>query len=160
MTRILMTAALLAMATAPLYAAEKEEPPMIQIQKSGSQPAATGDVKYFTGKAMITNPFKGTPPARVSGATVTFEPGSRTAWHTHPLGQTLVVTSGRGLVQKEGGAIEEISEGDVIWIPPAVKHWHGAASDSGMSHVAISEVLDGKTVDWMENVTDEQYSAR
>jgi quercetin dioxygenase-like cupin family protein len=91
---------------------------------------------------------------------VTFEPGARTAWHTHPLGQTLVVTSGHGFVQKEGGPMEAISEGDVVWIPPAVKHWHGAATDSGMTHIAISEVIDGKTLDWLKKVTDEQYSAR
>ena len=133
---------------------------MIQIQKNGSQSPTMGDAKYFTGKVTVTGPFRGTAPARVSGATVTFEPEARTAWHTHPLGQTLIVTSGRGFVQQDGGPIEAINTGDVVWIPPNVKHWHGAAPDSSMTHIAIAEVMDGKTVEWLEKVSDEQYLQR
>jgi quercetin dioxygenase-like cupin family protein len=107
----------------------------------------------------IDSPFKGSDPARVSGATVTFEPGARTAWHTHPLGQTLIATSGGGWVQREGGAKEEIRPGDVVWVPAGEKHWHGAKATTAMTHVAIAEALEGKTVDWMEQVSDEQYRA-
>jgi quercetin dioxygenase-like cupin family protein len=105
----------------------------------------------------IDAPFKGETPARVGGATVTFEPGARTAWHTHPLGQTLLVLSGFGRVQREGGPIEEIRPGDIVWFPPGEKHWHGASPNTAMSHVAIAEALDGKVVDWLEHVTDTQY---
>jgi quercetin dioxygenase-like cupin family protein len=107
----------------------------------------------------IDSPFKGSDPARVSVATVTFEPGARTAWHTHPLGQTLIATSGGGWVQREGGAKEEIRPGDVVWVPAGEKHWHGAKATTAMTHVAIAEALEGKTVDWMEQVSDEQYRA-
>jgi quercetin dioxygenase-like cupin family protein len=143
-----------------LHATEIGEPSIIQIHKNGSAPLITGDASYFTGKVTITGPFKGTPPARVSGATVTFAPGARTAWHKHPLGQTLIVTSGHGFVQEEGGPIKIISSGDVVWIPPDKKHWHGASPDSSMTHIAISEVMNGKTVDWLEHVSDDQYLAQ
>jgi quercetin dioxygenase-like cupin family protein len=107
----------------------------------------------------VDSPFKGSEPARVSSAIVTFEPGARTAWHTHPLGQTLIVTAGCGRVQREGGPIEEIRPGDIVWFPPGEKHWHGAALTTAMTHIAIAELLDGKAVEWMEKVTDEEYLA-
>lgn len=129
----------------------------ITVQRGGSQKPTIGAAQNFTGSVQVEGPFKGSAPARVSGGTVTFEPGARTAWHTHPLGQTLIVTAGVGLVRHWGGAIQEIRTGDVVWIPPGVKHWHGAAPTTGMTHVAISEAQDGKTVDWLEHVSDEQY---
>jgi quercetin dioxygenase-like cupin family protein len=129
----------------------------MDIKRSGSQPSAKGPADYFTGTVRIDAPFKGTEPARVGGATVTFEPGARTAWHTHPLGQTLIVLSGAGLVQREGGPVEAIRPGDIVWFAPGEKHWHGAAPTTAMSHIAIAEALDGKVVDWMEKVNDEQY---
>jgi quercetin dioxygenase-like cupin family protein len=129
----------------------------MKITRSGSQPSRNGPAEYFTGSVRVDSPFSATAPARVGGATVTFEPGARTAWHTHPLGQTLIVTAGHGWVQVEGGAREEIRPGDLVWFPPGVKHWHGATATTGMSHIAIAEALDGKTVDWMEKVSDEQY---
>ncbi|QPC91820.1 cupin domain-containing protein [Mesorhizobium sp. INR15] len=130
----------------------------MDIKRSGSQPSAKGPADYFTGSVRVDAPFKGSDAARVGGATVTFEPGARTAWHTHPLGQTLIVLSGAGLVQREGGQIEQIRPGDIVWFPPGEKHWHGAAPTTAMSHIAIAEALDGKVVDWMEKVTDEQYA--
>jgi quercetin dioxygenase-like cupin family protein len=129
----------------------------MQIKRSGSEPSGKGPVDWFTGAVRIDPLFSPPDPARVAGALVTFEPGARTAWHTHPLGQTLVVTAGCGRAQREGGPIEEIRPGDVIWFPPGEKHWHGAAPATAMSHIAIQEKLDGKAVDWMEHVTDEQY---
>lgn len=129
----------------------------MNIKRNGSTPSARGPTDYFTGTVRIDNPFQGSAPARVGGATVTFEPGARTAWHTHPLGQTLLVFSGLGRVQREGGPIEEIRAGDIVWIEPGEKHWHGASPTTAMTHVAIAEGLDGKVVDWMEHVTDEQY---
>jgi quercetin dioxygenase-like cupin family protein len=129
----------------------------LNIKRNGSTPSARGPTDYFTGTVRIDNPFQGSAPARVGGATVTFEPGARTAWHTHPLGQTLLVFSGLGRVQREGGPIEEIRAGDIVWIEPGEKHWHGASPTTAMTHVAIAEGLDGKVVDWMEHVTDEQY---
>lgn len=131
----------------------------MDIKRSGSQPSAKGPAEYFTGSVRIDAPFQGTEPARVAGATVTFEPGARTAWHTHPLGQTLLVVAGLGWVQREGGPVEEIRPGDIVWFPPGEKHWHGASATTGMSHVAIAEKLDGKSVEWLEHVTDEQYRA-
>jgi quercetin dioxygenase-like cupin family protein len=131
----------------------------MDIDRIGSQPSAKGPEGYFTGTVRIDAPFRGSGGARVSGATVTFEPGARTAWHTHPLGQTLLVTAGLGRVQREGGPIEEIRPGDIVWFAPAEKHWHGAAPDCAMTHIAIAESLDGKTVEWMEKVTDAQYGA-
>lgn len=129
----------------------------MEIKRNGSQASAQGPAEYFTGTVRIDQPFQGTDPARVSGAIVTFEPGARTAWHTHPLGQTLLVTFGIGWVQREGGSIEEIRPGDVIWFPAGEKHWHGSTASTAMSHIAIAEKLDGKAVDWMEKVTDQQY---
>jgi quercetin dioxygenase-like cupin family protein len=132
----------------------------VEIMRSGSQPSAKGPAEYFTGSVRIDPLFQANDPSRVSGASVTFEPGARTAWHTHPAGQTLVVTAGTGWVQQEGGEKQEIKPGDVIWTPPGVKHWHGATATNGMTHIAIQEHVDGKVVDWMEQVSDEQYQAR
>ncbi|WP_440831048.1 (R)-mandelonitrile lyase [Pseudomonas fragariae (ex Marin et al. 2024)] len=132
---------------------------MIVINSSGSQPSASGPTDYFTGTVRIDAPFKGSEDARISGATVTFEPGARTAWHTHPLGQTLIVTSGAGLVQEKGQPVRTIKPGDTVWIAPNVKHWHGATATTAMSHIAIAEVLDGEVVDWMEPVSDGDYHA-
>jgi quercetin dioxygenase-like cupin family protein len=129
----------------------------MNIKRNGSTPSARGPADYFTGTVRIDYPFQGSAPARHGGATVTFEPGARTAWHTHPLGQTLLVFAGLGRVQREGGPIEEIRAGDIVWIEPGEKHWHGASPTTAMTHVAIAEGLDGKVVDWMEHVTDEQY---
>ncbi len=131
----------------------------MNIKKGGSQPSAKGPADWFTGPVRIDSPFQGGAPARVAGAIVTFEPGARTAWHTHPLGQTLLVTSGCGHVQRDGGPIEEIRPGDVVWFEPGEKHWHGASPTTAMTHVAIQEQLDGKVVDWMEHVSDDQYLA-
>jgi quercetin dioxygenase-like cupin family protein len=131
----------------------------MEIKRSGSQPSAKGPAEYFTGTVRIDAPFKGSGSARVGGANVTFEPGARTAWHTHPLGQTLIVTSGLGRVQRWGGPIEEIRPGDVIWFSPGEKHWHGATQTNAMTHIAIQEALNGKPVDWMEHVSDEQYQS-
>ena len=132
----------------------------MKITRSNSQASRKGPAEYFTGAVRVDQPFSSSAPARVGGGFVTFEPGARTAWHTHPLGQTLVVTSGFGHVQCEGGPIEEIRPGDVIWFPPGEKHWHGAGPTTAMTHLAIQEALDGKTVDWMEKVSDAQYAAR
>jgi quercetin dioxygenase-like cupin family protein len=129
----------------------------MDIKRSGSQTSAKGPADYFTGTVRVDAPFVTSTPARVSGATVTFEPGARTAWHTHPLGQTLIVTFGCGRVQREGGPIEEIRPGDIVRLPPGEKDWHGASPTTTMSHIAIAESLDGKSVDWMEHVSDEQY---
>ena len=129
----------------------------MEIKRSGSQPSAQGPADWFTGTVRIDPLFPATPPARASGNTVTFEPGARTAWHTHPLGQTLIVIAGCGRVQRWGEPIEEIRPGDVVWFPPGEKHWHGAAPTTAMTHIAIQEQLNGKVVDWMEQVTDDQY---
>jgi quercetin dioxygenase-like cupin family protein len=131
----------------------------MEIKRNGSHPATKGPEDYFTGTVRIESPFAGTDPARISGAFVTFEPGARTAWHTHPLGQTLIVTAGIGRTQTEGGPVQEIRPGDIVWIPPGEKHWHGAAPANSMTHIAIGEKLDGKVVDWLEKVTDEQYQS-
>jgi quercetin dioxygenase-like cupin family protein len=130
----------------------------LRISRDGSQPAAAGSAENFTGRVRVEMPFRAEAPARVGGALVTFEPAARTAWHTHPLGQTLIVTQGVGLVQRWGGPVQEIRPGDVVWIPPGEKHWHGAAANTGMSHIAISEQLDGQSVDWLEKVSDTQYA--
>lgn len=129
----------------------------MDIQRSGSQPSAKGPAEYFTGTVRIDPLFQAPHPARVCGASVTFEPGARSNWHTHPLGQTLIVTSGCGLIQSWGGPIKVIRPGDVISCPPGEKHWHGAMPNTAMTHIAIQEELDGKVVDWMEKVSDEQY---
>ncbi|ARO24398.1 cupin domain-containing protein [Rhizobium sp. S9] len=131
----------------------------MDIKRNGSQPSAKGPVEWFTGNVRIDPLFAAIEPARAAGASVTFEPGARTVWHTHPLGQTLVVTSGYGRVQREGGPIEEIRPGDVIRFAPGERHWHGAAPTTAMTHIAVQEHLDGKVVDWMEPVTDAQYQA-
>jgi quercetin dioxygenase-like cupin family protein len=129
----------------------------MDIKRNGSHPSAKGPGDYFTGVVRIDSPFQGTDPARVSGAVVTFEPGARTAWHTHPLGQTLIVTSGCGWAQRDGGSVEEIRPGDIVWFAPGEKHWHGATPTTAMTHIAIAEKLDGKAVEWMEQVSDQQY---
>lgn len=132
----------------------------MQIKRIGSQPSTKGSIDYFTGTVRIDPLFQTTDPARTVGASVTFEPGARTAWHTHPLGQTLIVTAGCGLVQRFDGPIEEIHPGDIVWFPPGEKHWHGATPSTAMTHIAIQEQLDGKAVEWMEKVNDEQYHAK
>jgi quercetin dioxygenase-like cupin family protein len=132
----------------------------MEIKKVGSQPSAKGPAEWFTGTVRIDPLFQAPPPARAAGAAVTFEPGARTAWHTHPLGQTLIVIAGAGRVQRWGGAIEDIRAGDVVSIPPGEKHWHGASPTTAMTHIAVQEQLDGKPVDWLEHVTDEQYAGR
>jgi len=131
----------------------------MEITRAESKPSAKGPADWFTGTVRIDPLFTAPAPARVGGAAVTFEPGARTAWHTHPLGQTLIVTSGVGWVQRESGPVEEIRPGDVVWFPPGEKHWHGATPTKAMTHIAIQEALDGKAVEWMEHVTDKQYSA-
>jgi quercetin dioxygenase-like cupin family protein len=130
----------------------------MEIKRVGSQPSGKGPADWFTGTVRVDPLFEAPPPARVRGASVTFEPGARTAWHTHPLGQTLIVTAGRGRVQSKGGAIDEIRPGDVVQFAPNEKHWHGAAPTTAMTHIAIQEALDGKVVEWMEHVTEEEYS--
>ena len=129
----------------------------MEIKRSGSQPSGTGPAEWFTGTVRIDPLFAPTEPARAGAANVTFEPGARTAWHSHPLGQTLIVTAGGGRAQRWGGPIEEIHPGDVVWFAPGEKHWHGASPTTAMTHIAIHEYLDGKAVDWMEQVSDEQY---
>ena len=129
----------------------------MEIRRAGSQPSAKGPEEWFTGAVRIDSRFQSDAPARIGGAIVTFEPGARTAWHTHPFGQTLIVTAGCGRARRQGGPIEEIRPGDVVWIEPGEKHWHGASPSTGMTHIAIQEQLDGKAVEWMEHVTDEQY---
>ena len=131
----------------------------MDIKRIGSQPSVKGPSEWFTGSVRMDPLFQALAPALVQGASVTFEPGARTAWHTHPLGQTLIVTAGCGRVQRWGGPVEEIRPGDVVWIAPGEKHWHGAAATTAMTHIAIQEQLDGKVVDWMEHVSDEQYQA-
>jgi quercetin dioxygenase-like cupin family protein len=131
----------------------------MEIKRSGSQPSREGPADWFTGAVSIAPLVDAQPPARVAAASVTFEPGARTAWHTHPLGQTLIVTAGCGWAQRWGGPIEEIRPGDVIWFPPGEKHWHGAAATTAVTHIAIQEKLDGKAVEWLDHVRDEQYSA-
>jgi quercetin dioxygenase-like cupin family protein len=131
----------------------------MEITRCGTRPSGKGPAEWFTGAVRIDPLFDAPEPARVAGASVTFEPGARTAWHTHPLGQTLIVTAGMGWVQREGGAKEEIRPGDVVWFAPGEKHWHGATATTAVTHIAIQEKLNGKPVDWLEHVTDEQYGA-
>ena len=131
----------------------------MDIKRAGSQPSRKGPADWFTGTVRIDPLFQAPAPARASGASVTFEPGARTAWHTHPLGQTLIVVAGCGRAQRWGGPIEEIRPGDVIWFAPGEKHWHGASPTTAMTHIAIAEVLDGKVVEWLEHVSDEQYQS-
>jgi quercetin dioxygenase-like cupin family protein len=132
----------------------------MDIQRSGSQPSMRGPADYFTGTVRVDPLFHAPAPARGFGANVTFEPEARTAWHTHPLGQTLIVTAGCGRVQRWGSPVQEIRPGDVVWIAPGEKHWHGATATTAMTHIAIVEELDGKSADWLEQVSDEQYGAR
>jgi quercetin dioxygenase-like cupin family protein len=139
--------------TAPIGDSQKT----INIARIGSQPSRKGPAEYFTGSVRIDPLFQANDPSRTSGSSVTFEPGARTAWHTHPLGQTLIVTAGSGWVQQWGGPIQEIRQGDVVWIPPGLKHWHGATATTGITHIAIQEYLDSKAAEWMEKVSDEQY---
>jgi quercetin dioxygenase-like cupin family protein len=129
----------------------------MDITRSGTKPSGKGPADYFTGAVPVDPLFAAQAPSRATGGHVTFEPGARAAWHTHPLGQTLIVTSGLGWAQREGGPVEEIRPGDVIWFPPGEKHWHGATPTTAMTHIAITESLDGKVADWMEKVSDEQY---
>jgi quercetin dioxygenase-like cupin family protein len=129
----------------------------VEIKRSGSQPSSKGPADWFTGSVQIDPLFQTADPARAAAATVTFEPGARTAWHTHPLGQTLIIITGLGRVQRWDGPVEEVGPGDVVLFSPGEKHWHGASSTTAMSHIAIHERLDGKAVDWLEHVSDEQY---
>lgn len=131
----------------------------MEIFRAGSRPSVAGPADWFTGTVRVDPLFNPAAPDRVQGAHVTFDPGARTAWHTHPLGQTLIVTSGHGLVQRDGGRVEDIRQGDVVWFAPDERHWHGAAPDTGMSHIAIQEVQDGQVVTWMQHVTDAEYGA-
>jgi quercetin dioxygenase-like cupin family protein len=130
---------------------------MMEIKRSGAEPSRRGPAEWFSGTVRLDPLFQPPKPARVVGALVTFEPGARTAWHTHPLGQTLVITTGLGWVQSEGGPIEEVRPGDVVWFPPNQRHWHGATPTNAMSHIAIQESLDGTNVEWLEHVSDAQY---
>ncbi|WP_428308784.1 (R)-mandelonitrile lyase [Lacipirellula sp.] len=131
----------------------------MNITRVGTQPSAKAPAEYFTGAVRLDRLVGAPEPARIFASNVTFEPGARTAWHTHPLGQTLIVTAGCGWAQREGGPVEEIRPGDVVWFPPGEKHWHGATAATGMTHIAIVEMLDGKSADWLEQVSDEQYRA-
>ena len=135
----------------------KETQMQIDIKRNGSRPSQKGSDDWFTGNVRVDPLFQAPDPARVGAGQVTFEPGARTAWHTHPLGQTLIVTAGLGWVQREGGPVEEIRPEDVVWFPPGLKHWHGASPTTAMTHIAIQESVGGKNVDWMEKVSDEQY---
>ena len=132
----------------------------MEIKRIGSRPSSRGPAEWFTGTVWIDPLFEANEPARAGGASVTFEPAARTAWHTHPLGQTLIVTAGCGWVQREGGPVEEILPGDVVSFSPGERHWHGATATNAMTHIAIQEQIDGKAVDWLEKVTDEQYRGR
>ena len=146
-------------ATSGPDSAQASGAPSIRITRNGSQPYRPGPAEHFSGSVRVEHVFLADAPGRAAGALVTFEPGARTAWHTHPLGQTLIVTAGVGRVQRWGDPVDEIRQGDVVWIPPGQKHWHGAAPGRTMAHIAISESLDGKTVEWMEKVSDAQYHA-
>ncbi len=132
----------------------------MDIKRAGANPSSKGPANWFTGTVRIDPLFNAPAPARAAAAAVTFEPAARTAWHTHPLGQTLIVLFGRGLVQRHGGPIEEIHPGDVVWFAPGEKHWHGASPDTAMQHIAIQEALDGKAVEWLEHVTDAEYGGQ
>jgi quercetin dioxygenase-like cupin family protein len=147
----------MALATNLSLAQPLERNTLMQIRRAGSQPSAKGPADYFTGTVRVDPMFPATAPSRVSGGHVTFEPGARSNWHTHPLGQTLIITSGLGWVQREGGLIEEVRPGDTVWFPPGLRHWHGASPATAMTHIAITEALDGKNVDWLEPVSDEHY---
>jgi len=152
----LTVGAIFAKAEAPRLATDQGNGAM-EIKRNGSQPSSKGSAEYFTGTVRIDPLFQTPAPARAAGASVTFEPGARTAWHTHPLGQTLIVTAGFGRAQRAGGPVEDIRPGDVVWFAPGEKHWHGASPETAMTHIAIQEALEGKVVDWLEKVSDEQY---
>ena len=154
---VFMATARSSLAEPPPLADTTRRKKTMDIKRSGSRPSSKGPDAWFTGNVRVDPLFQAGEPARVSGGHVTFEPGARTMWHTHPLGQTLIVTSGLGWAQCDGGPIEEIRPGDVIWFPPGEKHWHGATATTAMTHIAITESLGGKNVDWMEKVSDEQY---
>jgi len=155
---LLLSLPIVALAATPANTSKKESN-AVHIDRNGSLPSVKGPAQYFTGDVRIDMQFQRTGESRVAGAFVTFEPGARTAWHTHPLGQTLIVTSGKGWTQCEGGPIVEINAGDILWCPPNHRHWHGATPTTAMTHIAIQEALDGKVVDWMEQVTDAEYNA-
>src|SRR5687768_14549521 len=165
LTATVMSLSLLASASAQTNQAGDAQPASVQdsqaikIARRGTQPSRQGPAENLTGAVRVDPLFQANAPARASGSLVTFEPGARSAWHTHPLGQVLIVTAGLGRVQRWGDPVDEIRQGDVVWIPPGQKHWHGASPDSSMAHIAISEALDGKAVEWMEKVTDAQYGA-
>lgn len=158
LTRALFLASMTVAAHAP-GAVQPEGAHPMQIDRNGSLASSKGSPEYFTSNVRIDMPFKRPAPSRVTGATVTFEPGARTAWHSHPLGQTLVVTAGKGWTQCEGGPVVEIHAGDILWCPPGHRHWHGATPNTAMTHIALQEALDGEVVTWMEHVSDEQYIA-
>ncbi len=146
------------LAQAPSWSpATSREQGDLRISRAGSQPSARGPADFFTGSVRVDMLFSATAPSRMSGGNVTFEPGARSAWHTHPVGQVLVVTAGMGWVQREGGPVEEMRPGDVIWIPPGLKHWHGATATTGVTHLALTEAVNGQPVIWLEQVSDEQY---
>ena len=158
LTITIMSLMLFALAVSKAQTSVPQTPPSsIRITRSDSLQPKKASAEYFTGAVQVQELFPADDPSRTSGGKVTFEPGARSAWHTHPLGQILIVTDGTGWVQQWGGPIEEIRKGDVIWIPPAVKHWHGATPTTAMTHIAIQEQLNGKAVEWMEKVSDEQY---
>ena len=153
----MLTAAIMIASLVPMTSALGETSEGLEIKRAGSQPSGKGPAEFFTGAVRVDPMFQADAPWQSRGASVTFEPGARTAWHTHPLGQTLIVTSGMGRVQRWDGPLQEIRPGDVIWIPPGVKHWHGATKTTAMTHIAITEGRDGRLVDWLEKVSDEQY---
>ena len=150
-------AALLALGIATAVVAADAVKPQLTVMRVGARPVIEGPAANFTGKVTIDRQVRPDESKRIMGSLVSFEPGARTAWHTHPLGQTLIVTSGSGRVQRDGGPIEEIRPGDIVWFEPGERHWHGASPTTAMTHIAIAEMLDGKVVEWMEHVTDEQY---
>jgi quercetin dioxygenase-like cupin family protein len=154
MRRLAPAAAALALGAC---AASAQQAPAVIVAKAGAEPATIGSSENFTGTARVEGRFQRAAPARIGGATVHFEAGAHTAWHTHPLGQTLIITAGAGLVQHWAGPVQSIRPGDVVWIPPGVKHWHGASPEEGMTHIAIAEQLDGKSVEWMEKLSAGQY---
>ncbi|MGO4003466.1 (R)-mandelonitrile lyase [Pseudomonas fluorescens] len=143
-----------------LMTAKSQAASEIRVTPNGSQPSVQGSAQIFTGTVRVDGLFKGDAPARIGGGTVTFEPGARTAWHTHPLGQMLIVTAGVGYVQQEGGSRQQILPGDTVWIPPHTRHWHGATASNGMTHIAIAEAEDGQTVNWAEHVSEAQYAGQ
>jgi quercetin dioxygenase-like cupin family protein len=155
---VLIATASSSLAEPPLLADTTRRKKTMDIKRSGSRPSSKGPDAWFTGNVRVDPLFQAGEPARVSGGHVTFEPGARTMWHTHPLGQTIIITSGVGRVQCEGGPVEEVHPGDIVWFPPKEKHWHGATATTAMTHIAVTEWLDGKNVDWMEQVTDAQYA--